>query len=241
MSSTQIELVCFDLDDTLWSTRQVMFDAEKSVYALLQDLSPVLTDSYELESLFKARMEFWKRTLQNEPEMRHQIGTMRRRSLAHLLRQSGYSDEKSNDISEKAFEHFMEMRHQPIYFDDAIETLETLAKDYQLAAISNGNACSTRLGLDKYFGLHISAEELGVGKPEPEPFSAALAHFDLKPEQCVHIGDNPTDDILGARQSGFHSIWFNPENTPWEETQFQPSIEIHRLKDIPTAVRKQWP
>jgi len=127
------------------------------------------------------------------------------------------------------------------YFDDAIETLESLAQDYQLAAISNGNACSTRLGLDKYFALHISAEELGVGKPEPEPFNAALAHFDLKPEQCVHIGDNPTDDILGARQSGFHCIWFNPKNTPWEEAQFQPSIEVHQLKDIPTAVSKLWP
>lgn len=236
MSDTTIRLLCFDLDDTLWSTKQVMIDAEKGVYQLLEELAPILTERYEVMELFQARLGFWKKTMAEEPEMRHQIGTMRRRSMQYILEQNGYIAADAEHISAQAFERFMELRHKPIYFEQAIETLEILRPHYQMAAITNGNACSERLGLGHLFDLHISAEELGIGKPEALPFQTALNHFNLRAEQVVHIGDNPEDDILGAHRMNIHSLWFNPNEEEWKEADFKPSLELKHLSEIPAAI-----
>ncbi|MCV6613577.1 MAG: HAD family hydrolase [Cellvibrionaceae bacterium] len=235
----KLKLICFDLDDTLWSTKQVMMDAETGVYGLLQEIAPKLTEQYgDVMSLFQARLGYWKAILAEQPQMRHQIGTMRRRSLAHLLGQVGYSETEASAISEKAFAEFMVLRHQPVYFDSALAVLKTLSTEYPLVAITNGNACSTRLGLDNYFSRHISAEALGVGKPEAAPFEAALDHFGVSPEQALHIGDHPHDDIYGAYAIGMHSLWFNRKGETWQEQDFRPSIEVTSLKQIPAAVQR---
>ena len=64
----------------------------------------------------------------------------------------------------------MDGRHDIEYFEDALDTLAHLARHYTLGALSNGNASVARLGLDRYFDFHLSAEGVGRRKPEPEMF-----------------------------------------------------------------------
>ncbi|WP_299980489.1 HAD family hydrolase [uncultured Pseudoteredinibacter sp.] len=233
-----IKLICFDLDDTLWSTKQVMMEAEKQAFTLLSQNATVIAEHYDMMSLFQARVKKWKQLTASHPQLKYQISQLRRQSLSLVLQDHNFSQSGADQLSDEIFQCFMHWRHKPIYFEHAEETLAQLSEQYQLAAITNGNACSKRLGLDKYFTLHISAEDLGIGKPEPEPFVHTLKHFNVKAEEALHIGDNPSDDVLGARQAGLYTIWYNPKSNPWKEADYKASLEVDQLNKIPAAVER---
>ncbi len=215
-----------------------MLNAEQHSYRLLQEKAPSICERYDSTALFMARVEKWKKLISETPQLKHQISSLRKQSLALILQEHEFTEDEAMAISNDAFECFMHWRHQPQYFDHVIETLESLKQEYQLAAITNGNACSKRLGLDKYFSLHVSAEDLGIGKPEAQPFMHTLKHFNLPAQECLHIGDHPDDDVWGAQQLGFHTLWFNRKEEQWAHTHFQASGEVRSWEKIPAAVKQ---
>ncbi len=89
-------------------------------------------------------------------------------------------------------------------YPGVIETLQTLAaKDFQLACVTNkaGNFTTqmlTELKLSEYFSLVVSGDTTARIKPDPMPLLYAVDHFNLKPEQCLMIGDS-SNDVLAAR------------------------------------------
>jgi HAD superfamily hydrolase (TIGR01509 family) len=54
---------------------------------------------------------------------------------------------------------------------------------------------------DSFDAVIVSAE-LGVRKPDPAPFTAALEQLGVAPDRAVHIGDHPPHDEVGARAAG---------------------------------------
>jgi HAD superfamily hydrolase (TIGR01509 family) len=61
-----------------------------------------------------------------------------------------------------------------------------------------------RLGLG---GLPIfTSAEVGVAKPDAEPFLRALRALGVPPERALHIGDDEVDEI-GARAAGMRFAW----------------------------------
>ena len=54
-------------------------------------------------------------------------------------------------------------------------------------------------GLDHYFDYIVTSEEAGADKPQPEPFQIAIEKMRPKGECIWMIGDNPVNDIQGAR------------------------------------------
>jgi putative hydrolase of the HAD superfamily len=60
----------------------------------------------------------------------------------------------------------------------------------------------------------IVSEEVGVSKPDPAIFRAALDAVRAEPAEAVMIGDSWTADVLGARAAGIRPIWFNPLDLP---------------------------
>lgn len=128
-------------------------------------------------------------------------------------------------------------RHRVSFFDDVHSTLEQLARDYTLGVITNGNADIRRLGLADYFRFAVSAEQLGIGKPDPRPFQEALRLAGISANQAVHIGDHPLDDIAGARQAGLQAIWFNPQGQPWQASTAPPTAQVRRLAELPGLLR----
>lgn len=62
--------------------------------------------------------------------------------------------------------------------------------------------------LRHYFRFVITSYEAGFEKPDERIFNEALCQAkipNLKPEQCLHIGDTAALDYLGARKAGWHS------------------------------------
>lgn len=96
-------------------------------------------------------------------------------------------------------------------YDDVIPTLDALqAVGVRMAIISNWDVSLHRvvdmLGLTSYFDLVIASLEEGVEKPEPEIFHIALRRLGEAPEGNLHVGDQPVDDLQGARQVGMRGL-----------------------------------
>jgi HAD superfamily hydrolase (TIGR01549 family) len=55
-------------------------------------------------------------------------------------------------------------------------------------------------GLDHYFDYIVTSEEAGFDKPHKAPFNIALEKMQVKGNRIWMIGDNPINDIFGAKK-----------------------------------------
>jgi putative hydrolase of the HAD superfamily len=62
------------------------------------------------------------------------------------------------------------------------------------------------LQLDSYFDSIVISGEAGLQKPDPRLFQAAAAQLNTPPEAILHIGDNPSEDVAGARAAGLQAL-----------------------------------
>ena len=74
------------------------------------------------------------------------------------------------------------------------------------------------------------SDDICVTKPDRRLFDYALEVVGGKPETTVMIGDNYAADILGARNAGWKTIFFDRRNTQLEEDLSD--LRVDSLKDI---------
>ncbi|HZA25296.1 MAG TPA: HAD-IA family hydrolase [Dehalococcoidia bacterium] len=117
----------------------------------------------------------------------------------------------SLDLARRVWEMAGSVPKDFMPFDDSIPALSKLqAEGYRLGLISNlrrdiVQLCQ-RLGMAKYLDYFINSAEVGVEKPNPEIFLAALEQAAVTPEEAVHVGDQHRSDVLGARAVGIHPV-----------------------------------
>jgi putative hydrolase of the HAD superfamily len=63
-----------------------------------------------------------------------------------------------------------------------------------------------RLGLAPFLRVFSFSDELERRKPHPEIFHRTLTALDVRPGEAVHIGDDVTTDVAGARGVGMRAI-----------------------------------
>ncbi|MBQ8427516.1 MAG: YjjG family noncanonical pyrimidine nucleotidase [Clostridia bacterium] len=114
----------------------------------------------------------------------------------------------------------IEKRFREILFDTAIavdgarDTLKYLASKYKVYAASNAiylqqiNRLTKTNMIEFFSGLFIS-EKLGVTKPTKEFFDACMLGANAKKEETVMIGDSISADIIGAKEYGLKTVWYN--------------------------------
>ena len=227
-----IKAITLDLDDTLWEVMPTIIAAEQTLRSWLADhwpeVTPILADN--------GLMEIRKKLVADDPGLMHRVSEMRLRVLNQALLTAGYSESKASQGAESAFEVFIEARHQVSFYPLVIDVLDQLSRQYRLAALSNGNANVYRLGLGKYFSFSLSAESVGIGKPHPAMFEQALERLELDPDQVIHVGDNPDDDVVGAQQLGIHTVWVNPDQLDWPTDTPKPTAEIECMEQLPESI-----
>ena len=106
----------------------------------------------------------------------------------------------------------------PILYPHIGSTLATLKRQgYKVGLISNTGRTWGRflrpiqddMGIGKHFDDRIFSDELGVRKPDPRIFEAALEHLGLRPAEAVHVGDDLVADVAGSRGLGMRAVWFD--------------------------------
>ncbi len=97
------------------------------------------------------------------------------------------------------------------------EQLLRLKQKYRLGVISNADGhiadLFVRVGLADCFESITDSGIVGVQKPHPEIFRAALKSLDVPAEESVYVGDVYSIDYLGARAVGMQGIVIDPFGT----------------------------
>ena len=224
-----IQVIAFDLDDTLWDVEPVITRAELILANWLEREVPGY--SYEPSNLKPIR-----ETLLNEdPTLGHRLTAFRQRLIETSL--LSRLDKKSAALhAEDAMEIFLTARNEVEFFDGALETLRNIAQSFQLGALTNGNADIYRLGLNDCFSFAFSAEQVGAPKPAPDLFHKALAHTNCEPAQMIYVGDDPIKDVDAANEVGLHTIWMRSKS--WSvEGNSHPDQTVNDIRELPDAIR----
>jgi len=61
-------------------------------------------------------------------------------------------------------------------------------------------------GLSNYVDKLFFSDVSGIQKPEFEAFASVLKHFNLKPNEAVHVGDSVREDFAGALVAGLKAV-----------------------------------
>ncbi len=81
----------------------------------------------------------------------------------------------------------------------------------RLGLISNSHRClasfQSHFDLEGLISVSVSPIELGVMKPHPAIFRAALAEMQVTADCAVMVGDSLVHDVDGARHVGMQAVW----------------------------------
>ncbi len=98
-----------------------------------------------------------------------------------------------------------------VLFDDVISTLKSVKERNLTTGLLTNLTMDMKpifdyLGLNPYIDIVVTSGEVGFDKPEPAFFQAALQMANVNASEAIHVGDQPTTDILGARRVGIKPI-----------------------------------
>ena len=218
-----ITAITLDLDDTLWPTQPVIQQAERRVYEWLARQCPRVTQRYGLKAMRRIR----KQVAEDNPSLQHDISAIRKLALKSMFISCNYPTEYVDD----AYAVFTQARNRVQPFPDVLPTLNALHGRFPMVTISNGNADLQQIGISAFFEFSVCAGSVGAAKPHPDPFLTACDKLGLEPDQILHIGNNPEEDILGAANVGMRTVWVNRHRNKWS-LDHKPDAQISSLSEI---------
>lgn len=142
---------------------------------------------------------------------RYYAGDGAKTLVERVLRDAG--DKKLIHLDE-AFEAYRaifnkDCTYKVTIYDGILETLQQLkAMGMKLAVLSNKPHAQTVKVISTLFGDglfdHVQGQQEGIEKkPDPSGVFAITKGFDVKPEECMYIGDTNVDMMTGNRAGAF--------------------------------------
>ncbi|WP_154853756.1 YjjG family noncanonical pyrimidine nucleotidase [Cyclobacterium xiamenense] len=221
----------FDLDHTLWDYDSNVRDSLTELYAQhrLAELGTATFEAF-FEAFQATNLELWDQFNRGQVD-RDQLRAIRfpkvftraQLSEAHIPR--SLEDDFIRLTSSKAK-----------VMDQAVEMLHYLGETYDLHIVTNGfnesqYAKLKASGLDKHFKVVVTSESSGFRKPDQRIFAHTLREIGTLPNECLMIGDNPTSDILGAKNASIDQVHFNPRGL---KSPVPATFTIRHLSELKT-------
>ena len=219
-----IRAITLDLDDTLWPFAPIGERVERVLHAWLLQHCPRTAQQYPAEAMRELRA----RIHEEHPHLAHDLSGLRKLTLARAMELSG--DDPAQ--AEVAFEAFFIERNRVEFYEDVLPALERLAARVPLAALSNGNADLTRIGVHHHFAFQLGAFEHGTPKPAASIFHAACTRLSVSPHEVLHVGDDIDMDVVGAHRAGLRSCWLNRTGAAWPHADVQPDLQFTTLAEL---------
>jgi HAD superfamily hydrolase (TIGR01509 family) len=235
-----IEAVLFDGDQTLWDFERVMRDALVAVAAELRAARPgAFADALSWEDLradraavAAERPDVWSLA---ELRVHGFTRTLQRRRAA----EGGDEAEDGVLARELSTSYFAHRDRDPALFPDTIPGLDALRADYRLGLLSNGSRLPETVGLRGYFETVVFAQDHRVAKPDKGIFDVVQRELGVGPEVCVLVGDHPVNDVAGAHDAGWRSVWLDRDGAvPFPEDGPRPDAVVASLAELPEVLRR---
>ena len=222
-----IRAICFDLDNTLWDLDPVIPRAERRLYSWFEDYYPRVPQRFAPETIPELRL----RMLRDNPGLRHDLTELRLKTLRYIAAEAGYDAA----MADEAFRVFQTERNAVELYDDVLPVLEHFVTSHTLLALTNGNADLDAIGIRHYFVTLFTAREIGAAKPDARVYEVLCAESGLRPEQILHVGDDPENDIVAAARAGLRTVWINRRQQQWEHSEGEPdyvATDLLQLKEL---------
>tara|TARA_B100001093_G_scaffold170865_2_gene163766 strand:+ start:2489 stop:3196 length:708 start_codon:yes stop_codon:yes gene_type:complete len=201
-----IRALTFDLDNTLWETDVSILRAEDAMARHLRSLTPTKwMANFNLEAFHAIKKE----VVQEQPKIAHNLTIVRKETLKRWFENRGATKAVAEDLANEGFQIFYEERQNVTPYPGTVATLAQLYKNFKLAAITNGNADLMAMQIGRYFQFSLQSQHFPKPKPAPVMFEEALKRLKVDPHECIHVGDDIEHDVIGARQVGMKTVWFN--------------------------------
>ncbi len=91
---------------------------------------------------------------------------------------------------------------------------------------------SKYLGILKFFDIIVTADDIKIGKPDPEPFLVALEKSKKSGSECIAVGDT-VYDIISAKKAGLFTIGIAWDKKTYEEMVIAGAdVIVEELKEL---------
>lgn len=223
---TDITVIAFDADDTLWVNEPYFQEVEQKFCALLEDYLPAHAISKELYAI----------EMKNLPLYGFGIKAFMLSMIETVLKVT--QNTANPEILQKAIQYGQEMLQKPIELLDGVEeTLLALKGKYRLVVATKGDLLDQerklrRSGLEHFFH-HI---EIMSDKQEAD-YLKLIRHLDCAPSEFLMIGNSLKSDVLPVLAIGGHAAHV-PYHTTWAHEKIEHTIshpyfyEMGNIADI---------
>lgn len=227
-----ITTILLDLDDTILDFHKAEQAALKKA---LLDIGVELTERI-LKRYSEINLSQWK-LLERGQLTQEQVKINRYRIFFEEL-----GIDASPEETAKRYERNLAYEHETM--DGAMELLDALSGKYRLYAASNGTyeVQKRRIeesGIQPYFNDFFISKKIGYHKPDPKFFAYCFSHIPaFKKEETVMVGDSLSSDILGGKNAGLTTIWYQRDRQKTDNGEIHPDYRIYDLKELPEILRK---
>jgi putative hydrolase of the HAD superfamily len=230
---TEIDIIAFDADDTLWHNEGIFYsthDKFKQLLSKYHDEAWIVDRLYETESRNILHFGYGVNGF-----------TLSMIETAIQLSEGRITAGEIQTIIEMG----KEMMHAPVELLDGVrETVDKLARSYELMLITKGDlfhqeAKLARSGLGDYF----SRIEI-VSEKEQSVYERIIAKHRIAPQRFVMIGNSLKSDILPVLAIGGLAIHI-PYQTEWihervseDELHGKQYLELKHIRSLPELFAK---
>ncbi|WP_431108637.1 HAD family hydrolase [Winogradskyella poriferorum] len=229
---SNIKVIGFDADDTLWVNETYFREAEDEVGHLLSH--------YETPN--KIDQELFRMEMKNLPTYGYGVKGFVLSMIELAIELS--NDRVSNEIVGKILDIGKNMINKPIELLDGVEdVLKTLSKDYRLILATKGDLLDQERKLEKSGLLDYFHHIEVLSEKQEANYEKLLKHLDIKPSEFLMIGNSLKSDILPLVNIGakaihvpFHTTWQH-EKVSKKETNGLEYKTVDNLKEILSFIK----
>lgn len=229
---SNIKVIGFDADDTLWVNETYFREAEEEVGLLLSH--------YETPN--KIDQELFRMEMKNLPTYGYGVKGFVLSMIELAIELS--NGRVSNEIIGKIIDIGKNMINKPIELLDGVEdVLKTLSKDYRLILATKGDLLDQERKLEKSGLLDYFHHIEVLSEKQEANYEKLLKHLDIKPSEFLMIGNSLKSDILPLVNIGakaihvpFHTTWQH-EKVSKKETNGLEYKTVDNLKEILSFIK----
>lgn len=134
----------------------------------------------------------------------------------------------------EAIERFFECFASMELYPDVLPTLEILARNHQLAVVSNiDDDLLSATPLGRAFDLVCTAERAGGYKPDGTLFRYLLTSSGLGAGEILHSGQSQFTDMVGGKLLGLTVAWINRRGIALSPDVPAPDVILRGIEGLP--------
>lgn len=134
----------------------------------------------------------------------------------------------------EAIERFFECFASMELYPDVLPTLEILARNHQLAVVSNiDDDLLSATPLGRAFDLVCTAERAGGYKPDGTLFRYLLTSSGLGAGEILHSGQSQFTDMVGGKPLGLTVAWINRRGIALSPDVPAPDVILRGIEGLP--------